>query len=371
MTQIVHVTTVHPRYDTRIFHKMCVSLADSGYNVTLVVADGKGNETSKGVSILDIGEFQGRFNRIIYAPRRAFREAFKLDAAIYHLHDPELIPIGLKLKRVGKTVIFDSHEDIPLQLLGKPYLAPPISRMLSVVYKLFERIACSRFDAIIAATPFIREKFRRINSTTVDINNFPLLGELTAPSQEPKKRSIVCYVGSIAAIRGIREMVHAMDYVRSDIRLEVAGIFSEPALRDEVCKHPGWQQIDELGFVTREDVRDLLARSMMGLVTLHPVINYIDALPVKMFEYMSAGVPVIASDFPLWQEIIEGNDCGVCVNPLDPAAIAAAIDTIVENSDRAREMGQNGQKAVLKKFNWGVEEKKLLKVYKNLLAEKH
>lgn len=86
-----------------------------------------------------------------------------------------------------------------------------------------------------------------------------------------------------------------------------------------------------------------------------------------MFEYMSAGIAVIASDFPLWREIIEGNDCGLCVNPLDPQAIAAAIDTLAQDPERARKMGQNGQCAMQKHYNWGIEERKLLQLYRTIL----
>jgi glycosyltransferase involved in cell wall biosynthesis len=98
--------------------------------------------------------------------------------------------------------------------------------------------------------------------------------------------------------------------------------------------------------------------------------NHIDAQPNKMFEYMSAGLPLIASDFPLWREIVEGNDCGVCVDPADPAAIAEAIDRLVENPDLARRMGENGQRAVHERYNWAIEEKKLLALYDTVLLPK-
>lgn len=372
--KVTHLTSVHPRFDTRIFHKMCTSLANNGHNISLVVADGKGDEKRNGVAIHDVSASKGRMDRIRKAPGRVFAKALALNADLYHLHDPELIPIGLKLKRLGKKVIFDFHEDVSKQLLSKSYLNPLLRHLLSFTFAQFERFACSRFDAIVTATPFIRDKFLKINPRTVDINNFPLLGELVAPAEGTEACSTICYIGGIEVIRGIREIVQAMEYVRSDIRLEIAGSFeidtsfSETALAKEVRQYPGWEKVDELGFfVDRQDVREVLSRSLMGLVTFLPAPNHIDAQPNKMFEYMGAGIPVIASNFPLWREIIEGNDCGLCVDPLNPRAIATAIDTLVQNPERARAMGQNGLRAVHERYNWGAEEQKLLQLYSTLL----
>lgn len=368
--KIAHLTSVHPRYDTRIFLKQCRSLAGAGYDASLVVADGNGDETKDRVKIYDVGRSKGRVDRMTRTVRRVLAKAKELDADIYHLHDPELIPIGLILKRMGKKVIFDSHEDLPKQLLGKHYLNRPAKMFLSKSVSLFEGFACRRFDAVIAATPFIRDKFAEINSNTIDINNFPMLGELASEQIDwSSKQSQICYVGGIGTIRGIREMVRAMEFVATDVRLQLGGTFSEKSVENEVKEYPGWNKVDELGWLDRAGVRDVFKRSMAGLVTLRPIINYIDALPVKMFEYMSAGIPVIASDFPLWREIVEGNDCGVCVDPLNPEEIAGAIDIIMNNPDRAEQMGRNGQKAVQEKYNWGIEEKKLLGLYERLLIE--
>lgn len=366
--RIAHLTSVHPRFDTRIFIKMCRSSAESGFDVSLVVADGKGDETQHGVSVFDVGAPRGRLDRILRAPKRVMVKAIELDADIYHLHDPELIPIGLKLKRHGKKVIFDSHEDLAKQLLTKPYLNPIILHILSFAYAVFERMTIHRFDAIIAATPAIRDKFFKLNTNTINVNNFPILGELSVPTNS-QERSVVCYIGGISAIRGIRELADALGYVRSEIGLSIAGQFSNNILAKEVRSYPGWSKANEVGIVDRAGVRDLLARSLMGLVTFLPAPNHINAQPNKMFEYMSAGVPVIGSDFPLWREIVEGNECGICVDPTDPKAIASAIDYLAENPKLALKMGQNGHRAVQQKFNWAVEEKKLLEIYSKLLKE--
>jgi glycosyltransferase involved in cell wall biosynthesis len=366
MPRIAHLTSAHPRHDTRIFIKQCRKLAQHGHEVTLVVADGLGHAHDAGVRIVDAGRRGGRLQRMLRTTGRVYEQAVGLDADIYHLHDPELIPYGLKLKRRGKKVIFDAHEDVPLQLLGKPYLTPAARRILARGFAAYERYACRQFDGIVAATPFIRDKFARINPHTIDVNNYPLASEFDAAAPWESKRRQVCYVGSISAVRGVRELVRACALLRSDARLSIAGSFSESALEAEVRCYPAWPSVLSLGHQDRAGVGKVMADSMAGLVTLHPEPNYLDALPVKMFEYMAAGIPVIASDFPLWRGIIDAAGCGVCVDPLDPRAIAEAIDLFVMNPDMARAMGENGRRAIIDRYNWPVESDKLIAFYERL-----
>ncbi|WP_419773854.1 glycosyltransferase family 4 protein [Halarcobacter sp.] len=366
--KITHLTSAHPRYDTRIFVKMCSSLAKKNdYKISLVVADGKGNELNNRVNIIDVGEkVGGRFSRMTKTVKKVFEKAKALDSDIYHLHDPELIPIGLKLKKLGKKVIFDAHEDLPKQILGKHYLNFFIKQILSKGFEFYEKITCKKFDYIITATPYIKEKFLKINKNSIDINNFPITNELINNTPWSEKKDKVCYVGGIAEVRGIKEIVKAMAYTDKGVKLTLAGTFSESLVEKEVKSYNEWKKVEELGFLNRERVSSVYGASKAGLVTLHPIINYIDALPVKMFEYMAAGIPIISSNIKYWEKIISENNCGICVDPMDSKEIANAINYIIANPKEAQKMGQNGKKVILEKYNWNIEEEKLFKIYKEL-----
>ncbi|MFV5594894.1 glycosyltransferase family 4 protein [Acinetobacter junii] len=364
--KIAHLTSAHPRYDTRIFVKQCCSLSHK-YETFLIVADGKGDEVNSDVRIIDVGKFNGRKNRILNAPKAVLSKALEVDAEIYHLHDPELIPIGLRLKKMGKKVFFDAHEDLPNQIMSKHYLNSISKKILSFLVKAYEKYSCAKFDGIVAATPFIRNKFLKINRNVIDINNYPKLEEFKSITTDVLKQNQVCYIGGLADVRGIVEMVEAINLSETNAKLILAGDFADRDLEQMVMNMDGWHRVNFLGYVGRTEIKNTLGSSIAGLVVLHPTQSYLDSLPVKMFEYMCAGIPVIASDFPLWRSIVNDAQCGVCVNPLRPNEIAEAIDHFLRYPDEAKLLGEKGREAVLQKYNWAIEENKLLNFYSNAL----
>jgi len=365
-TKICHITTVHPRDDVRIFYKECSSLAQK-YEVHLIVADGLGNETKNNVIIHDIGLRQSsRIKRAKIDSQKALTKAIKLNCKIYHFHDPELMSIGGKLLKLKKKVIYDVHEDIPRQILGKPYINKYLRPILSQFIEYKENKNAKRYSAILTSTPFIRDRFLKINNNTLDINNFPIVNDFDSIAFEKKKKQ-VCYVGGLSENRGTLTLIKSMKNVES--KLILAGKFENTELHKQCEKLEEWNKVEFKGYVNRNEISEILSQSMVGMVNLKPLINYIDALPVKMFEYMTAGIPVIASNFPLWKEIVENNNCGICVNPNDEKEIAEAINYLLKNVNKAEEMGQNGQKAVKEKYNWNIEENKLFKIYEQLLND--
>lgn len=367
---VVHLTTVHPRSDTRILIKECSSLAKK-YKLALIVADGLGDEKKNGIDIFDIGKFNGRFNRIKNASKRIYKQALSLNAKIYHFHDPELIPMGVKLKEAGKKVIFDAHEDLPKQILTKHYLRPMVRKILSRLIEVYEKKQCAKFDGIVTATPYIRDKFKKIHSTVIDINNYPLLKEFTYDPKlfENNNLDAVCYVGAIDVVRGVESNIDALPNDGS-IKLLLAGRFSNEKFYEKCKNKQKWENVNYYGFADRDLVKNIFSNSFAGLVTLLPMPSYLDSLPVKMFEYMAYGLPVIASDFPYWKDIIEKFECGICVNPLNIEEINSALSFLANNPDYCKKLGHNGRKAVLEIFNWDNEEVKLFDFYTILLNEK-
>ncbi|MCE5303110.1 MAG: glycosyltransferase family 4 protein [Planctomycetaceae bacterium] len=359
----------HEATDNRVFHKECRSLVDAGYDVTLI-APATADETVGGVHIQSIPPSANRFLRMTQTVWRVYRLALRQDADIYHFHDPELLPVGMLLKWRGKLVVYDVHEDVPRQILNK-YWLPAWSRgILAKAVERFELWVTKRLDAMVCATPTIAKRFCPQKAITV--YNYPWIDVKSSASPVPyaDRPAKVAYVGGIAPMRGIHEMMEAMALLPKslDTRLIAGGPFFPPELKEELSVHPGCDRTDFVGELTRQEVVNLLAECRIGLVTLHPIPNYLDALPVKLFEYMSAGIPVIASDFPLWRQIVESAQCGLLVDPLNPQAIADAIQWLLEHPDEAAQMGQCGREAVVARYDWRWEAKKLDSLYQRLLT---
>lgn len=367
MTRVCHMTSVHPWDDVRIYHKECRSLAEAGFDVHLV-ACGPESLAKDGVTLHAIPRAKGgRLARILKTAWQIYRAAKAVDADIYHLHDPELLPYGLLLVWQGKKVIYDAHEDVPRDILSKAWIAPWLRRLIAQTFEIFEDWAASRLSAIVAATPHIAQRFSALNPRAIDINNYPMQSELSDGLSAHGGERTVCYVGGISRIRGAVEMVAAMEKV--DARLVLAGPFESASLEAELRGMPGWGKVDYRGSVSRDEVRRIFSESSIGLLFLHPEPNYLYAQPIKMFEYMSAGLPVAASNFPLWRQLLTDTGAGICADPLSPSAIAGVINELLDNPEQAKAMGQAGRQAVLTTYRWETEVRKLANLYGELANE--
>jgi glycosyltransferase involved in cell wall biosynthesis len=363
---VMQLTSVHQRYDGRIFQKQCRSLVAGGYRVTLVVADGKGNETKDGVEIIDVGKAKNRWERIAQTRQKILAVARSLQPRVCHFHDPELLLIAKGLKRLGAAVIYDAHEDVARQLLTKPYLNPWAARVLSFSVARYERIAFRHLTMAIGATPSITTGLQQQGLHAQTVNNYPFIEEFEFLEPGRPKQAEIAFFGGITKIRGLRHVIDAMPLLPG-IRLNLGGNFTEPAFERELKSRPGWASVNELGFLDRRAMAEKLGQSHVGLVTYLPVPNHVEAQPNKLFEYMAAGIPIIASDFPLWRQIVADLPCGRCVNPESPTEIAQAVQFVLEHPAVAQQWAANGRAAIRTRFNWQSEERKLLEIYRGIL----
>lgn len=363
--KICHVTTVHPPNDVRIFIKECTSLAAAGHDVSLVVAADGDSYSENGVKVIKTPvNYRSRPGRIFKAPRTLCRKVEELNPDVVHFHDPELLLCVKRLKRKGFKVIYDVHEDLPRQILSKAWIPGWIRKLLSVLVERYENSRAAMADHVITATPFIANRFRKVNPATSDVRNYPIPEEFAGVSAKRQVPPHLCYVGGITAIRGIYEMLKAVEEM--DALLELAGPVESDELLNSIKQMPGWRKSIYHGVANRSGLAEIMSRASAGLALMHPVPNYIDAFPTKLFEYMLAGLPVVYSGFPLWRELFEPYNCGIAVDPLSPMEVSDAVRFILENPDRAAVMGENGRRAALEHYNWNIEREKLLGVYNSL-----
>jgi glycosyltransferase involved in cell wall biosynthesis len=365
------MTSVHPPFDPRIFHKETQTLVQAGYEVVLIAPYDKESENVDGVHIMGLPRYKRRF----YRPLnwwRIVRTALRQRADVYHFHDPELLLVGILLKLITRAcVVYDVHENYPRQIWGREWLPRPLRGITSWGVRLSEGVAAILVDGIVAATEHIAARFPAAKTRVV--KNYPLLAMMALSPDDQRTyegNHTLIYTGGLSDHRGIYQIVQALAYVKtSQARLTLLGGRIDHRTAQAVRETPGFQQVDYHGHVSHKAVFRYLNSAAVGLVCNQPQYDYDFAQPTKLFEYMCAGLPVIASNFHLWKEIVEGNECGVTVDSTDPRQIARAIDYLLGHPEIRRTMGENARRAIREKYNWERESLKLLKLYREVLRQ--
>lgn len=375
--RVVHITTVHNVLDTRIFYKECKSAAK--YSEVYLIAPTKENFISNDVKIINLPQFKNRFIRLVVTNFIAFKKATNLKADVYHFHDPEFIPWAILLKKfTNAKVIYDVHEDYFTSIKGKKWINNSIVRnFLAYAFNNLEKRAAKVFDALILAEDYYIEKFNGINKKTVEILNYPIIYENKEKINIPKNKFLLVYSGTVSENRGIWNLLGLAYFLRKkrdDFEIYIIGKVSSDLLLENINKNLNLNRLlDTVKIVggkeyVKREVIDAYHREMdIGLVLIPFSTHYERKLPTKFFEYMLAGLPIIATNFPRWRDFLDENECGFAVNPDDFEEIAKYIEYLIENPTLRIKMGENGKLNVLKKYNWEMEEKKLKKLYEELL----
>jgi glycosyltransferase involved in cell wall biosynthesis len=362
---IVMLANGHKPYDTRIFVKEARTLAMAGYTVSIIVPH-TGDEQKDGIAIITVPLTRGGFSKLVVNPWRIFRKASSQPKnSVFCIHDSDILLVGLFLKLSGRKVIYDAHEDTPLQIAYQHWLPTILKKPYAWFYYCLENICGRMFDAILVAEPVIAKYFPK--RKTYLVRNFPAakqFREHPIPEYTQRKNALV-YVGTLSKVRGLFQMLEASKRAatRTQFEFVLGGDFAPASLQQEVLAN---FDVTFLKWVSYDNLVRLLFESKIGIIIPNPIERYKTNYPVKLFEFMAAGIPVIASSAGESAAFVIEAQCGILVDPLNIQEIADAIEWLFKNPEESAAMGKRGRDLILNKYNWEMESKVLLDVYARL-----
>lgn len=377
MRKICHITTVHEKYDDRIFMKELLSLS-SRYDCTLI-APGEHEETKDGIRIIPIKKYKSRYKRFSKTTREAYKKAKKQRADLYHFHDPEFLPWAILLKFFGKKIIQDISEEYLSSIMNRDYL-PKISRYIFYgIYWLLQKVGFHLFDGLVVESKEYLT-FCPKSKTVILPNYFELrlFDTLSLRDLKRGKNDIVncLYLGGMTRIRGIYELIRAiilLNEKRVRYRLNLIGPISEGPLEQFIMESS--RQYDFIvyhGRFERKKALELASQNDIGIITVYPIKNYMISSPIKLFEYLALGLGVVASDFPKWHKILKNVDYVEYVDPQDINSIANGIERLANKLKGAPPSFREDMKAfVFKNYSWESVEGRLFELYERILSGTH
>ena len=371
MRSVVILAPVHYYDDTRVFQKEAKTLAADGYRV-LLLARAEHSLIEEGVEVIPLPLVKRRLLRFLSLPR-VFWRALRLNGDVYHLHNPDTLPIALLLKLLGRRVIYDSHEDFSKDILERQWIPRMLRPFLAKWIPFLEGVVGRVADRSIAPIPSVR---RLLGNKAVMIENLPVSqGPLvdrayayaeTLPNDAYFR---VVYVGTIGSTRGLFTMVDALEIVNRSVpcRLWLIGPSHDDTAIIEAKARSGWRFVDYIGKLPQSQAFGYVIKSDAGLVAIPDVGGNSQLSSNKLYEYQLFGVPFIASDFEKWRNSMQVGS-GLFVRPGDTHDLAEKMVWLAEHADERKEMGVQGRNLILTSYNWEVESEKLLTVYRDILG---
>jgi glycosyltransferase involved in cell wall biosynthesis len=370
--RIIHVTTVHPRDDTRVFKKMCVDLAAEGYRVSLFVTDGLPSECKDSVEIRSLDRRRRIFARLIISHFRVLLAILSNRRAVYHFHDPELLLMTPFLRLCGYTVVLDFHEDTVEQIKEKHYINPSLRKITSVGYSCIQKLVVMVASGVVFATPAIaRSVGQNCKTPSITVNNYVKVSEFPGvPSLVDYTRTKhFCYIGLISFDRCISELMDSLSYLDSEYRLVLAGKFDSKSVEEFVLGHENFSKVIYHGIVGRREFKMICQSSVCGMLLFKPLGNHVQSQPNKMWEYLVCNTRLVATNFSYWANLLSDFDEFICFSDNSPTSIATAV---MDQAEKAVEDSISDYlecaDRVTKLYSWETELNNLTKFYNRIVA---
>lgn len=372
---ICFVNSVFGREDALIIYRQGKSLIEAGYEVSYTVFDGQPDEVKEGVYIHSLGDgMTDARSRFIKRPSIIKKYLKTHPADVYQISEPELLHVGLYLKRKGKTVVYNLREWYP-DYYARKFKSEWQQKLTNRLCEWYFRRVARKIDAVFNCMPEMHDYIEKVMPCRYfeDTANFPVVNKNFSLSYEEycQREPIISYFGSIYTISCQEVILKALESIR-DVKYLLAGVFYDEKYRIQLEQMQAWKQVTFRNGFTREELPGIINCSIMGNVvkdfkqTETPQGSY---SIIKIFETMEAAVPVILAKVPLYEQMVEKYHCGICVDPHSVEDFKNAINYLLTHKKEAYEMGQNGRRAVIEEFSWDSQAKGYLKVMNVLVNE--
>lgn len=388
------LSDMHPLFDDRIYWKEALSLKKFGYNVIHIGFDKENKDfiSAEGIRIIAIKKRVFNNNILLHKliktmlfddpHREMMNKIVEVKADAYHIHDLKVNKLGRKIRKLPwkPKIIYDIHEDygeIMRYYYSKKQFMNFFLLFHAFIMEWKEKNRTKDYDYYIHVTEHIQDKFKRKNSLVkseliINYSNF----ETDNPTSFREKKYDIIYSGLISKNRGVLEIIKSVEEVKKIVP-SIKALFLG-GFNSIVFENLFWSTIKQLklqntidyhSYINHNEIVDLYRQSKIGICTLHPAKHFIYSIPIKIFEYMTFGLPVISSNFGyILKYIIESNS-GIPVDPLNPKEISRAIEKLLTDKKLYNKFSENGIIAIKTKYNWKTEETKLLNIYNNLLKD--
>ena len=373
--RIVHISSVHPWKDPRIFLKQCCSLAAQGFDVHLLTPDSL-NEVREGVQLHRVwNQDPAKLNKSVLGklmrPALLFKMARNLKPDVIHFHDPELIPWALIHRMLGYTTVYDIHEDNKTVIRHRNYIPGPLKGLLSLLIGWIEGLAHMLMPTVLAESYYKRRFPNGVivaNYQNISVKQEEISLELGPVNKEGE--SHVLYTGNIEIERGVLKYIEGIRGT-SNVHLHLIGRTYQRTFDKTVDAQKGlenrihWEGVASYVPFSRILERYTERSWLAGLVVFPYSDHYKDKHPTKFFEYMAFGIPIIYTDFSEWKNLLDPLEVGIAVNPEKPAELVSALDTLKEDKALWQSYAKNALHHS-KQFSWDHEASKLTTLYNEL-----
>lgn len=395
--KICFLADKHSLFDDRIYWKMAVPLKQKGFEVhyILISDESKKGVTNEGVNFETFKLKTFSKNRYLnYVLKRLnplnnfnklFKSAKNLNADIYHFHGLWMNKIGGKLKNLKQKpiVFYDAREpyaeDYKSYLNSKNKFKNKIIQLFANNIDKWEKNKSKKYDLIISNEDHVRDQFRKflgVDKAETLFNYTDIYNNYKNITNDNKVYDFI-YLGGVTEQRGVLKILEATKISQKkypNIKVAIVGIYSPKEFKQELQDYIDINDLNNnitlFNPVPYTKVSEFYNKSKVGIVILQPIDTYKICMPIKVFEYMAFGLPIIGSDFGHIKKYIETDNCGITVDPTNPSEVALAMNELMENESKLALFAENGRFATLKKYKWDFELDRLIDFYTKFLNDR-